>query len=44
MPSEFAGQVVGKFSINLGDEASSKKPAPDHLKCYQSNLPMMKWK
>ena len=32
LPSEFPGQIMGKFSIDLQDETISKMPAPDHLK------------
>ena len=32
VPSELPGQIVGKFSMDLGDETLSKLPAPDHLK------------
>ena len=32
MPSEFPGQIMGKFSMDLLDETLSKIPAPDHLK------------
>ena len=32
IPSEFLGQIMGKFLMDLQDETISKMPAPDHLK------------
>ena len=34
MPSEYPGQIMRKFSMDLQDETISKMPAPDHLKNF----------